>query len=361
MQRTLRIDNDSWLECCNIGLGLFAPLKGFMVSEDYRSVVKNMRLKNGHPWTIPVTLDVPEEMTGDIKRSGKLVLANHKGDNVAEVLVEDVFSVNYGNDIKKIFGTDDVRHPGIVKELSRSRFRVGGPVKVLKYEKDLFPAYSLTPSQTRGIFKKHGWKTVVGFQTRNPIHAAHEYLQRKALSSADGLFIHPLIGWKKKGDFSPLAVVSAYEKMVADFYPANRVAFGILRTPMRYAGPREAVFHALIRKNFGCTHFIVGRDHAGVGNYYGKYEAQELCKKFPDLGIEILHYHGPYYCKQCQEVVTVEHCDHDAEHILPISGTEIRRSLSEGRLPREEFMRKEIADVLIELHKEDKLFVGEDV
>jgi len=215
----------------------------------------------------------------------------------------------------------------------------------------------LTPAETKKIFKQNNWLTVTGFQTRNPIHTAHECLQRKALEITDGLFIQPLIGWKKKGDFTPEAVVKAYEKMIARFFPPHRVQLAMLRTPMRYAGPREAVFHALIRRNFGCTHFVVGRDHAGVGNFYGKYDAHKLCRQFNDLGIKILYLQGPYYCKKCGTVVTEDDCRHGPEQAIPISGTEIRSLLSQGKVPPRELMREEIADVLLALQKKDRLFV----
>lgn len=352
------IDNDTCLEVYNIGQGVFTPLKGFMDSADYKNVVGNMRLDNGLPWSIPVTLDIPEDRAGGFIKADKAILKNKNNEPVAELVIEDVYKVDFANDIAKIFGTNKKAHPGVHKETSRSPFRVGGPIKVLKYEDYFFPQYSLSPMDAKKKFKEKGWKTIVGFQTRNPIHRAHEYLQRIGMEIADGIFIHPLIGWKKADDFSPIAVVKSYEKMLESFYPKNKAIFAVLKTPMRYAGPREAIFHAIIRRNYGCTHFIVGRDHAGVGNYYGKYAAHELSSKFDDLGIEILKLSGPYYCQKCEGIVTENTCPHEEEYTLAVSGTKVRSLFLSGKRPPEEYMRREISDVLIKLGKKGKLFYG---
>ena len=355
------IDKDTCLEALNIGSGAFYPLKGFMDSTDYRNVVENMHLNSGSPWTIPITFDIPEDKNSDFIKADKIVLKDTFGARIAELFIEDVYKVNFDNDIKKIFGTDKKIHPGVAREISRSPYRVGGPIKAFKHEDGFFSKYSLTPEKAKKKFKEKGWKTVVGFQTRNPIHRAHEYLQRVGMEVADGVFIQPLIGWKKKDDFSPEAVVRSYERMLESFYPKTRTMLGVLKTPMRYAGPREAIFHAIIRRNFGCTHFIVGRDHAGVGNYYEKYEAHELSSKFNDLGIEILRLCGPYYCKRCRGIVTEKTCAHGERYALPVSGTKIRSSFFAGQRPSEIYMRREISEVLIELVKNDQLFCGGNI
>lgn len=355
----LRISDESWVEACNIGNGTFSPLKGFMDSADYRSVVEDMRLNNGEPWTIPITLDVPEGKTGEIMKKSRVLLVNKEDEEVAELSVEDVYKVNYANDLKKVFVRDDKRHPGVKKELSRSQYRVGGPIRLLKYEKTFFSKYFLQPEDTKKIFLRNKWKTITGFQTRNPLHRAHEHLQRVVMEVVDGVFIQPLVGWKKEGDFSSIAIIKAYERMIRDFYPSERVVLGVLKTPMRYAGPREAVFHALIRKNFGCTHFIVGRDHAGVGGYYGKYDAHRLCARFNDLGIKIFALQGPYYCRKCKCVVTEKTCPHGEKHASHISGTGIRAKLKKGMRPAEKYMRKEITNVLLGLGRKKRLFCGE--
>ena len=247
----------------------------------------------------------------------------------------------------------------MLKERQRSKWRLGGEVKVTKYYNNEFSKFYRSPSQTREIFKEYQWDTIVGFQTRNPPHRAHEYLQRVGMEVCDGIFIHPLIGWKKRDDFSPYAVLSGYKKLLEKYYPKDRAVLGTLVTPMRYAGPREAVFHALIRKNYGCTHFIIGRDHAGVGNFYGKYEAHELVRSFDDLGIEVLYLHEPYHCSRCGGITTDKTCSHGNEHVTDISGTQMRTMLKEGIRPPKEQMREEISEVLISLSKSDKLFCGE--
>jgi len=357
----IQIDNDAWLEASNIAHDVFAPLKGFMSFKDYTAVVQDMHLAIGEPWTIPITLEVPEEQVKEVQKSNSVDLVNEAGNIVAGIEVEDVFQVDLDNDITKIFGTSDKAHPGVEKEITRSAYRVGGTVTLHQDMPNEYEDCNLFPSDTREIFKRKGWQTITGFQTRNPLHRAHEYLQRVAMEITDGIFIHPLIGWKKPDDFSPFAVMQAYRKMFDSFYPSSRALLGTLMTPMRYAGPREAVFHAIIRRNFGCTHFIVGRDHAGVGNYYGKYEAHELCRQFTDLGIVILTLCGPYYCKKCGGIVTEKSCSHGDAYILDISGTEMRRMLSKGTRPPEEYMRPEISDVLIELSSKGLLFCGDKV
>ncbi len=352
----LEISEEAWIEMCNIGNGTFYPLKGFMDSADYRSVVENMHLHTGAPWTIPITLDVPEHKVDEIIRRDKIILINRNNEEVAELFVEDVYKVNYANDIKKIFLCDEKNHPGVKKEISRTAYRVGGPINILKYEEIFFSKYSFPPEKGTKIFKDKKWKTIAGFQTRNPIHKAHEYLQRIAMEIVDGIFIQPLVGWKKKDDFSSTAIIKAYEKMTDEFYPEKSVVLSVLKTPMRYAGPREAVFHAIIRRNFGCTHFIVGRDHAGVGGYYGKYDAHKLCSQFNDLGIKILALKGPYYCRKCKSIVSEKNCPHGEKYALSISGTEVRTMFKKGIRPPEEYMRKEISNVLIGLQRENKLF-----
>lgn len=357
----LTVEPEVWVEAANITDGVLHPLAGFMDSKDYHSVVENMRLDNGEPWTIPVTLDVPEEKVQDVIKAGKVTLMVSGGIAVAEVDVEDVFKVDNANDLEKVFGTQSLKHPGVAKEVGRPKYRVGGAIRLLRVMDQAYPEYGLTPQQTKTLFNKMGWKTIVGFQTRNPIHRSHEYLQRIGLELTDGLFVQPLIGWKKADDLSAEAVMNSYKKMLAEFYPSNRVVLGALLTPMRYAGPREAVFHAIIRRNYGCTHFIVGRDHAGVGGFYEKYAAHKLCHKFTDLGIQILTLCGPYYCGKCETIVTEKTCPHGEDFCLDISGTQVRAMLKNGERPPIEYMRSEIADHLIELAETGALFVGDNV
>lgn len=356
---TITVSNDTWLEASNIADGTFAPLSGFLKKGDYQSCVNKMTLSSGEVWPIPISLDIPLEFKKDIEKESFILLINDDKEQIAEVKIEDLFTVEAKEDVKKIFGTDDTNHPGVKQELSRSPLRVGGELKLVKKEDSLFPQYALSPKETRELFKQKGWRTITGFQTRNPAHRAHEHLQRIALNVTDGLFIQPLIGWKKSDDFSPKAVIAGYETLIKEFYPDKHVLMGSLRTPMRYAGPREALFHALIRRNHGCTHFIVGRDHAGVGNYYEKYAAQELCCSFDNLGIEILPLSGPYFCNKCTEVVTDKTCKHGDRYVEHVSGTKMRALLSSGKRPPEAFLRKEISDTLLELAAKGELFVGE--
>jgi len=344
----MQINNETLQDIINLKVGLFAPVNGFMDSKDYRSVVDTMTLATGEVFTIPITLDIDEVITTDTIT----LFFNQKA--VAIVEIEDVYKIE-DEDIKKIYGTLDTNHPGVKKELAKGKFRVGGKIKLLD---DTLLENALNPNDTKQYFQEKNWKTICGFQTRNPIHRAHEHLQRTALEVCDGLFINPLVGWKKVGDFSEEAVVGGYNAMLKSYYKGLNVYFDTLKTPMRYAGPREAIFHAIIRKNLGCTHFIIGRDHAGVGSYYGIYEAQELAKKLQsqyDLGIELLLLSEPYYCKKCLQMVSQKTCNHSQEYIQKISGTQIREMLSKGEKPNEIFMREEVSSTIIKL--KDKKFI----
>jgi len=361
MIKEIIIDRDTYLEVQNIANKVFYPLEGFMDSADYKNVVNEMRLNNGAPWPIPITLDVPKDKFNDLIRADKVILKNKNNKNIAELMIEDIYKVDLENDVKKIFGTRSINHPGVAKELMRSPFRVGGRIRMLTQDKNYYyPKYSLTPDEVKEKFKQLGWKTITGFQTRNPIHLAHEYLQRIALEVTDGLLIQPLVGWRKHNDFSVSSIIKSYKIMLKYFYPKSNVLFCLLNTSMRYAGPREAIFHAILRRNFGCTHFIIGRDHAGVGNFYGKYDAHKLCDKFSDLGIQILKLHEPYYCKKCRCIVTEKSCVHRDKYALYISGTQIKLWLLRGKYPPIEFMRKEISGILLRLKRENKLLCNEE-
>lgn len=350
----LDIDNEAWLEATNIHKGVLNPLKGFMNEAEYHSVVKDMRLLNGSPWTLPISLEIPESLVKTISLDREVELKNN-GVIVGRLSPTQIFKINFESVLVKIFKTDDLYHPGVKKEKNRSPFRIAGEISLDKFCTPDMPVYSYWPEDTKRIFKENGWKTVVGFQTRNPPHRAHEYLQRVGMEMCDGIFVQPLTGWKKTGDFTPQAVLGAYQIMMDDFYPKNSL-LGCLNLAMRYAGPREAVFHAIIRKNFGCTHFIVGRDHAGVGNYYGKYEAQNLCLSIKDLGITILPLAGPYYCKKCLGIATEKSCQHSGDDIFEISGTYVRKTISSNERPNEFCMREKVSDFLIDLNKNSKLF-----
>lgn len=351
------LNEEQLQDCLNLHLGLFYPLKGFMNHKDYNSVVKKMQLSNNDIWTIPITLDIDSSTYQKCRNGSKLQLF-YESKIVGILQISDIYTIDIKNDIKKVFNTIDPKHPGVRKELSKHKFRVGG--KVVITAKSLLND-SLNPSNTKKYFKKKKWKTIAGFQTRNPIHKGHEHLQRIALDICDALFINPLIGWKKKGDFSEIAVQEGYKAMLKNYFDGLNIHFDTLKTPMRYAGPREAIFHAIIRRNLGCTHFIIGRDHAGVGNYYGKYEAQELARsltKNKNLGIKLLLFKEPYYCNKCQQIVSEKTCNHSDKYVDKISGTKIRSLLKNNQRPSELYMRKEVADSIIKLN-EDK-FIKSD-
>jgi len=352
---TLSIDHDAYLEATNFDHGGFHPLEGFMSAADYRSVVKDMHTSSGVLWPIPLTLAVPQERVSEIEQRERISLSFHNA-KVGELIQNGIFEVDAKADAAQVFGTDDPAHPGVHRELHRSRYRVGGKVLLTKPYHSEFPQWDLTPAQTKHLFAQNSWQRIASFQTRNPPHLAHEYLQRVAMEISDGILIQPLIGWKKRGDFTPQAIMGAYEIMIRDFYPGHAV-LATLRTPMRYAGPREAVFHALIRRNYGCTAFIVGRDHAGVGTYYGKYEAQDLARSLArEIGIEILPLAGPRYCERCACISTERSCGHDQQDIVDISGTEMRRLLGSQTAPDPRLMRTEISTYLIGLSQQGQLF-----
>ena len=351
---------DQLSDVLNISEGVFAPLDGFLDAESYTSVLEDDHLPDGRPWSMPITLPVDPDLARKLARFSDVELADADGVPCARLEISDVFQVDWKRDIPRMFGTSDRAHPGVAMEMARSSHRVGGRVSVTdpsRLQTRLTERYR-SPKEVREDIGRRNFKTVVGFQTRNPPHLAHEHHQRRALHFSDGLFIHPLIGWKKAGDFTQRAIIEGYRVLLEEFFPEDRVLFGTLGTGMRYAGPREAVFHALIRKNYGCTHFIVGRDHAGVGSYYGLYEAQEKCLAMPDLGIEILAWSEPYYCCRCSHMVTANECRHDGDssHVVRISGTEIREQLSRKKAPPETMMRGDVAEVLLDLERNGKAF-----
>lgn len=340
---TVAINEETLQDIINITTGVLAPLTGFLGKGDFRGVVDQCHLENGEVFPLPVTLDLPEEQYKQTE-PGDVLTLSFRGRPVAELTGDSKFILTE-SDLEKVFRTLDDAHPGVRKERERSRFRVGGPVRLL--ERGLLDG-ALCPEETKRIFAERQWSTVVGFQTRNPIHKAHEHIQRIGLEICDGLFINPIVGWKKKGDFTEEAVMAAYRKMAEAFYPAGRVHIAGLKTQMRYAGPREAVFHALIRRNLGCTHFIIGRDHAGVGGYYGPYDAHALARELePELGIQLLLTREPYYCQKCGQIVTDKHCAHYNTDRVEISGTIIRKYIQDGFIPNELMLRREIFQAIL--------------
>lgn len=341
---TVTVNEETLQDMINITTGVLAPLTGFLGEEDFRSVVDRCRLADGQVFPLPVTLDVPGEQYEQAEPGDMITLSFH-GRVVGELVADSKFIMTE-SDLEKVFRTLDDAHPGVRKERERFPYRVGGPVTLLDHA---FLNGALRPEDTKRIFFEKNWKTVVGFQTRNPIHKAHEHIQRIGLEVCDGLFINPIVGWKKRGDFTEEAVMAAYRKMAEEFYPPERVHIAGLKTQMRYAGPREAVFHALIRRNLGCTHFIIGRDHAGVGGYYGPYDAHALARELePELGISLLLTREPYYCRRCGQIVTDKHCAHYNTDRVEISGTIIRRYIQNGSIPNEIMLRKEIFQAILD-------------
>ena len=344
---TIHINKNQYLEFEKIAIGAFSPITGFMNEKELHSVVDDMRLPNGAVFPLPVLLDISKENYESIKFSTKVSL-RYEGELVGYLYPNDFYECERIAAALKIYGTSSEEHPGVAYFYGLQPIFVGGGVELLKRPSFEFSAYEYTPAETRQYFLDHNWTSIVGFQTRNAPHRAHEYLLRVALELADGLFVQPLVGHKKSGDFTPEAVLVGYEALIGEFLPESRILLGTLSTVMRYAGPREAVFHAIIRRNYGCTHFIVGRDHAGVGDWYGLYEAHELTRRFDeDLGIKILRLNGPYHCHKCDSIATIASCPHEgtkyAEHI---SGTYMREVLRAGVSPDSHLMRQEVVTAL---------------
>lgn len=348
MEISIDLNEELLQDIVNFHNGLFRPLKGFMSASDYKSVVQNNTLSNGSVWTIPITFDLSHDDFLKAVDADKINFY-YSGCFVGYMDVEDCYHVDSDSDVLNVFGTSDINHPGVRKELEKSKYRVGGTVCV---ENEEFLRNDRHVDWYVEQFAQRGWASICGFQTRNPVHKAHEHLQRTALEICDGLFINPLVGWKRSGDFSKESVVGAYEIMLENYYPRDRVFFAPLKTQMRYAGPREAVFHAQIRKNMGCTHFIVGRDHAGVGDYYGVYEAQEFVKTIQlkhKLDINFLMFKEPFYCNKCGFYCSERNCGHSEKDRVRISGSKIRAKLNAGELVDDIFMRTEISEFLISL------------
>lgn len=334
----------------NIAYGVFSPLEGFMCREDYEEVLERMRLSNDVPWTIPILLDVDEDSITNVKEGDDIALVYERR-SIAIMKVEEIYSWDKKKHVIKVYGTYSDKHPGVRKTLEMNKLLIGGKIDLIDNVPNPFERYTLRPKETRVLFKERGWKTIVGFQTRNAPHRGHEYVQKAALTFVDGLFINPLVGWKKAGDYRDEVILASYEALIKNYYPKDTAVLAILRTAMRYAGPREAIHHAIMRKNFGCTHFIVGRDHAGVGDFYGPYDAWKIFDKFPDLGITPLFIREAFYCYKCKGMVNEKICPHKEEDRVRISGTKIRKMLLKGERPPDVVMRPEVAEVILSFEK----------
>ncbi|MEG4089398.1 sulfate adenylyltransferase [Microcoleus sp. Pol12B4] len=329
-----------------IAIGALSPLKGFMNEADYRSVVKQMRLSNGLPWSVPITLSVTEAVADTLKEGTLVRLDTAAGEFVGLLELAEKYRYSKEEEALNVYRTDDIKHPGVQVVDKSGPVNLAGDVWLLERELDVrFPQYQIDPAKSRILFKEKGWKTIVGFQTRNPIHRAHEYIQKCALETVDGLFLHPLVGTTKEDDIPADVRMRCYEILLEKYYPKDRVILAINPAAMRYAGPREAIFHALIRKNYGCTHFIVGRDHAGVGDYYGTYDAQHIFDEFEpgELGIVPMKFEHAFYCKLTEQMATTKTSPSTPEQRVHLSGTKVREMLRAGKLPPPQFSRPEVA------------------
>lgn len=352
------LDHLTEAELWLIGVGAYSPLEGFMTKEQYEGVLAGMRLSDGTIWSLPVTLDCDADTGRRVSKADLVKLVSKDRRLRGFLAPESVFPYDRLKEADLVFGTRDPAHPGVARLLRRGAILLGGRIWLVegepgshgsdRRERPSFAKYRLSPWETRRKFQELGWRRIVAFQTRNPIHRAHEYIQKCALEMADGLFLHPLVGDTKIDDVPAEIRVRSYEALISSYFPPNRVLMAVFPAAMRYAGPREAVFHALVRKNYGCTHIIIGRDHAGTGGYYGPYDAQRIFDRFNDdeLGIQPLFFEDVFYCTRCGGMASLKTCPHGDEYKLSLSGTKVRDMLEKGVLPPGEFMREEVARVL---------------
>jgi sulfate adenylyltransferase len=336
----------------NIADGIFSPLEGFLTQQDFESVVSKGRLVNDIPWTIPIVLDVDESTASKIKQEKTVVLQNPEGLDIAVLNAEETYTFDKEKLVKGVYGTTDDSHPGVARTMAMNNFLVSGKIDCVKRpENTEIRKYRMTPLETREAFTNAGWKKIVAFQTRNPPHVAHEILQKTAITTRDGVFVNPLIGKKKSGDFKDDVIIKSYEVMIQNYYPENRCKLATLHTEMRYGGPKEAIHHAIMRQNYGCTHIIIGRDHAGVGNFYDPFAAQKIFGDYTDLDIEPIFFPAFFYCRKCLTFTNPKVCPHDAESREQVSGTKLRSLIQEGKPPSEFILRPEVAKLIIDYDK----------
>jgi len=346
---TIEINTNLAEDVLNISKGVFSPLEGFLTKNDLENVITHKRLSDDTPWTIPIVFDY--ENNKDIKEGDTVLLKNKETGVKALLHIDEIYKYNKKELVENVFRTDEDKHPGVANIYNFKDNLLGGKIDLIETKTRKFDEYNLTPKETRILFKEKGWKEIVAFQTRNPPHIGHEYVQKTALTFVDGLFVNPIIGKKKAGDFKDEVILKSYDTLIKNYYLRERAVLSILRTSMKYAGPREAIHHAIMRKNFGCTHFIVGRDHAGVGKYYGPYDAHEIFSEFPDLGITPVFFRSFSRCTKCGSVVNDKICPHDEKYHINFSGKKIRALLKEGKVPPEDMMRKEVSDTILQFEK----------
>lgn len=336
-----------------IANGAFSPLEGFLGEADYLSVRDNKRLANGLVWSIPVTLSVSEEEKNKLKIGEDVALHGRDGRLLAVLHLTEIYTYDKQKEAEQVYRTTEEKHPGVAALYAQKDYLLGGKITLLNKVSEAFGKYRYTPAELRALFEEKGWSRVVAFQTRNPIHRAHEYLTKTALESVDGLLVHPIVGETKSDDIPAEVRIKAYEQLLSNYYPTNRTQLAGLPAAMRYAGPREAIFHALIRKNYGASHFIVGRDHAGVGNYYGTYDAQKIFSEFApeEIGIQLFFFENTFYCQTCGGMASLKTCPHDTSNHVSLSGTKVREMLVNGEIPPVEFTRPEVAQILIEAYR----------
>jgi sulfate adenylyltransferase len=341
----IQMDAEQTQEVENIAQGVFSPLEGFLTKNDYESVLEHSRLSSDVPWTIPIILDIPEEIANTVKSGDSVALMGSNGPS-AIMAVEDIYQIDKKKHAQTVFGTTDINHPGVSRTEEKNDYLIGGKLEVIQPQSNPFDNYYLKPKESRVLFQEMGWEKVVAFQTRNPPHVGHEYVQKAALTIVDGLLINPIIGKKKQGDFRDDVILESYKALIDNYYPKKHAVMSILKTEMRYGGPKEAIHHSIMRKNFGCTHFIVGRDHAGVGDYYGPYDAHKIFNEFPDLEIEPIFFRSFSHCKICGGPVNDKICPHTPDNHIFFKGTMVREIVSTGNIPPKEMMRPEVVNVI---------------
>jgi sulfate adenylyltransferase len=345
---TLPVNEDIIKDIKNIATGVFSPLEGFLTQADFEAVVESGRLASDLPWTIPIVLDVDEAFAQGVKPGDEILLTRESEDGtpVAKMHIDEIYIYDSASYVEHVFRTSDPAHPGVAGVLAKKPYLLSGTIDLVADITTPFAKYNLSPKETRVLFKKKGWNTIAAFQTRNPPHLGHEYVQKATLSVVDGLLIQPVIGKKQSGDFKDEVIIASYEALIENYYVRDTVLLSTFETEMYYAGPREAIHHAIARKNFGCTHFIVGRDHAGVGDYYGPYAAHAIFDEYPDLGITPVKFRTFYKCTKCGAVVSDKICPHGPEYQVDFKGRVVRQMLLEGKIPEEE-MRPEVAERII--------------